>query len=397
LKRVVIIIGCLLLLVGCWDKRELRETGIVVAVGIDKDPDTGDIIFTSQVLNPSALKPESGGTEAPVKLITTKGDTVFKAIRNAYQEFDRKNFYAHNKVIVIGEDLAREGILPVLDGITRGREARGYVWLCVAKEEQARDILGVKPNGIERVPANYLDFILENHKLNFDTTIVHLNDYYKASLRGGIQPVTGVLEIIKKTNSSIEEVSEKTSQQVKLSGGAVFKKDKLVGFLSETETRGYNWVVGNVKNGILSLPSLLEEGKLVSIEIREASSNIKPKIKGNEISFNIEIEASGVLVEQLGAGTLETRKEQLDYLNRLEKNLKKLIEREVNNVIEKVQKELKTDIFGFGSTLHKKDPNEWNKIKGQWIDKFPNISVKVKVNTDIGSRELLKEPLKPRK
>jgi spore germination protein KC len=397
LKRIVLVICCLFLLVGCWDKRELKEIGIVVAIGIDKDPDTGEIVFTSQVIRPSALKPEGGGTGAPVKLITTKGDTVFKAIRNANQEFDRKNFYAHNQVIVIGEQLAKDGILPILDGITRGKEARGYVFLCIAKDMQAREILGVKQQGIENVQANYLKDILENQQFNFDTTVLQLNGYYKKSLAKGSNPVTGVLTIIEKTNKPVEEESGKISQKVKLSGGAAFKEDKLVGFLNEPEARGYNWVVGEVKSGVLSLPSLLQKGKLVSIEIRKARSHIKPQIQGDKIFFNIEIESSGVLVEQEGVGTLETRKEQLDYLDRLEKELEKLIKRDVDKVIEKAQKELKTDIFGFGNRLNKKDPKKWNKIKDQWEDQFQNAAIEVKVNSDIGARELLKEPLKSKK
>lgn len=394
MKQVVFIISCLLLLVGCWDRRELKTIGIVVAIGIDKDPDTGEFLFTSQVINPSALKPDGGGTKAPVKLITTKGETVFKAIRNANQEFDRKNFYAHNKVIVISEQLAREGILPVLDGITRGKEARGYIWLCIAKGRQAIDILGLESQGIERVQANYLNGILDNQQFNFDSTVIQLNDYYKRSLEDGIDPVIGVLTIIGKT---VGEESGKKTPHIKLSGGAVLTKDQLVGFLNEKEARGYNWVVGEVKNGILSIPSLLEEGKLVSIEIREASSKIKPEIQGDRISFKIEIESFGVLVEQLGAGSLETRKEQLDYLLRLEKENAQLIEQEVNTVIEKAQKELKADIFGFGSTLKRKDPKKWNEVKDNWEDQFQNVDVKVKVNVNIGWRELLKEPLKTEK
>jgi spore germination protein KC len=387
LKRVVFIILCLLLLVGCWDRRELKEIGIVAAIGIDQDPDTGEFLFTSQVLNPSTLKPDGGGTGAPFTLITTKGETVYKAIRNANQEFDRKNFYAHNKVIVLSEQLARDGVLPLLDGITRGREARGYIWLCVAKDMQSRDILDVKQQGIEKVQANYLESILENQQLNFDTIVLNLNDFYKKSLKGGIDPVIGVLEMIKGSGD--------TSQKVKLSGGAVLKEDKLVGFLNEEEARGYNWIIGEVKNGVLALPSLLEKGKLVSIEVREASSNIKSELQGDKISFNVEIESSGVLVEQQGAGTLETRKEQYDYLNKLEKELEKKIEREVNNVIEKAQKDLKADIFGFGNVLNKKDPNKWKELKEKWReDQFQNAAVNVKVHADIGARELLKEPLK---
>ena len=390
MKRVILLLSCLFLLTGCWDRRELKELGIVSAIGIDRDSDTGEILFTSQVVNPSSLKPEGDGKESPIKIISSTGDTVYKAIRNVNQEFDRSNFYAHNKVIVIGEELAKEGILPVLDAITRGKESRGYVWICIAKGMQAKDILSVKQQGIEKVPANFLESIHENQKSNFDVTVIQLNDFYKKSLKKGTNPVIGVLKLSEDSisNSNI-------TGQIKLTGGAVVKNDKVVGFLNEKEARGYNWIIDDVKSGILSLPSLLEDNKLVSVEIREAKSKIKPIIQGGKISFIIDIKTSAILVEQQGSATLKTRKEQYDYLNRLEKELKALIEEEVYNVIEKAQKEMNSDIFGFGTRLNKKDPKKWKALKDQWLEgEFQNVAVDVKVYADIGARELLKEPLK---
>ncbi|WP_394184749.1 Ger(x)C family spore germination protein [Metabacillus halosaccharovorans] len=393
MKRIVFILGCLFLLVGCWDRRELKEIGIVSAIGIDRNPETGEILFTSQVANPSALKPEGGGTTPPIKVISSTGDTVYKAIRNVNQKFDRNNFYAHNKVIVIGEQLAKEEILPVLDAITRGKESRGYVWICIAKDMQARQILSINNQGIEQVPANSLESLHENQKLNFDVTVIQLNDFYKKSLSKGTNPVIGVLEMSKKSPSN-GTLSENT-QQVKLTGGAVIKEDKVVGYLNEKEARGYNWIIGEVNSGILTIPSIMEENKLVSVEIRETKTKIKPDIKGGRISFAIDIKTSGILVEQQGAGTLSTRKEQYEYLNQLEKELKSLIEEEVVHVVEKAQKDFNSDIFGFGTTLNKKEPKKWKDVKGKWLEgEFQNAAVNVKVQADIGARELLKEPLK---
>ncbi|WP_175639040.1 Ger(x)C family spore germination protein [Metabacillus schmidteae] len=392
MKRVIVVFFSLCLLSGCWDRRELKELGIVSAMGIDRNPDTGEILFTSQVVNPSVLKPE-GGSGSPVKIITSTGDTVYKAIRNVNQEFDRNNFYAHNKVIVIGEQLAKEGILPILDAITRGKESRGYVWICIAKGMQASTILNQNQQGIEQVPANYLESLHENQKLNFDVTVIQLNDFYKKSLSLGTNPVIGVLEMSE--NPSSNGSKTETVQQVKLTGGAVVKGDKLVGYLNEKEARGYNWIIGEVNSGILTLPSKLEENKLVSVEIRKTKSKIKPDIKGGKISFAIEIKTSAILVEQQGAGTFKTRKEQYDYLNHIEKGLEKLIEEEVLNVVEKAQQDYQTDIFGFGTHLNKKDPKIWKDVKDQWLeDQFQNATVNVKVQADIGARELLKEPLK---
>jgi len=395
-KRVFFILCCLFLLTGCWDRIELKEIGIVSAIGVDRDPDTGEILFTSQVVDPSGLKPDGGGTASAIQIESSKADTVFKAFRDINQEFDRKNFYAHNKVIIIGEELAKEGILPVLDGITRGKEGRGYIWLCVTKGTQARDILiNVRKQGIEKVPANSIESMHENTELNFDVAVIKLNDYYKKTLKSGIEPVIGTLEMTEKSTNNNRESFGQSSLRARLSGGAVIKEDKLVGFLNEAEARGYNWVVGEVKSGILSIPSLLDDKKLVSIEIREASSKIKPEIKGDKISFTIDIKSAGILVEQQGSGTLKTRKEQYDYLKRLEKELEKKIESEVYEVVEKAQEDFNSDIFGFGTRLNKKDSKKWKEIKEAWSkDQFQNVDVKVKVKAEISARELLQEPLK---
>jgi spore germination protein KC len=287
--------------------------------------------------------------------------------------------------------------LPVLDGITRGKEARGYIWLCITKGMQARDLLSVKQQGIEKVLANSLESMQENQQFNFDVIVIQLNDYYKKSLKTGIDPIIGVLEMNEKTTNLEREGSDTTSQQVKLSGGAVIKEDRLVGYLNEIEARGYNWVIGSVKSGILTIPSSLDKEKLVSVEIRDASSKITPEIQGDHISFNIEIDTTGVLVEQQGAGSLKTRKEQLEYLNLLEKEVEKLIEREVNTVIEKAQNKYEADIFGFGVTLYKKDPKKWKEINDKWMKgMFQNAAVTLKVKINIQARELLKEPLKSR-
>jgi spore germination protein KC len=94
--------------------------------------------------------------EAPVEIATVKGVTLFDAARNVIQELDRKSFYAHTNVIVISEEIAREGVLPVLDFFSRGREVRGYVWLCVAKNAQAKELLGIK-SGIKQYSSGFFE------------------------------------------------------------------------------------------------------------------------------------------------------------------------------------------------------------------------------------------------
>lgn len=379
-----------MLLTGCWDRRELNTIGIVVAVGLDKDSETGKIIVTSQVVRPGALKKEGGTEESPVEIITTKGDTVFEAIRNITMRFDRKGYFAHTKVIVISEQLASDGIIPILDIFERAHQLRRLVWLIVAKDTKAREILGVK-YGIESIPATYLESVIKMSKETSKASASNLLEYLKKVSGSGINPVVGVMEIVEDPNLPAEEKKGKTTKGVKLSGAAVFKKDKLVGYLDETETRGFNWVIGKVESGIITVPSLSEKNKLVSIEITKASSSIEPDMKDGEISFTIEVKEEGNIVEQQSSDDYS----KPELFKKIEEKHKDVIEKEIKMAVDKVQKEFKSDIFGFGSAFNKKYPKEWKKIKDDWEDLFPKVQYIVKVDAKLRRTGLILKPTKP--
>ncbi len=387
LKRVGFILCSLFLLTGCWDKQEIKKLGFVLAIGIDKGP-KGDILVTAQVVNPEVAQGEGSIEKSSVKLVGNKGKTVFQAIRKMLQEFDRKNHYAHNKVIVISEDLAKEGLLPILDSLKRGGEVRGYVWLCIAKGVKAREVLGVKPEGVETIQANYLKGIIENQQFNYSSANVTILEFYKKVLGTGIYPVAGSFQMIRKNMYPVEENSKTKTDYIKLSGGAVFRKDMLVGYLNETETHGYNWIAGKVKSGIIVLPSLIEKGKSASIEVIKASAKIKPVLKENRISFIIDIHEKAVIVEEQGRGQLKSSQERFRYFRNMEKENEKLVRKEVMQAVNKA-KRLRSDFLGLGSALNKKYPAKWNETKKEWDAQLSDIQVIVKVDVTIrGAREM---------
>lgn len=378
-RKFCIVFLCLLLTVGCEKQTELNQIGIVVAVAMDKDQQTGDIIFTSQVIRPGSLEKDGSSNEAVVEMLTTKGKTLFEAIRNTSQTFDRNNFYGHTKVIVINEELAKEGVTQFLDFLVRGKELRGYTWLCIAKNVSAREVIGIQ-EGIDSIQGIYLRNIIENKRYHNKATTASVIDYYRKVLKDGINPITGVLEAVEATNTPVEE---KTSQKVKLSGTAVFKKDELVGYLNEQETQGLNWVLGDVESAAITLPSLLNKDKFVAIEVENLKSKINPEIENEKISFNIKIEVDVTLAEEQSEAKLIYPKEVLDYLARVEEETARKIETDVELMMNKVQKEFESDILGFGSELNKKHPKKWLLVKGEWSEIFPQVNYKleVKVNT----------------
>jgi spore germination protein KC len=380
IQKFSLLLLCIFCLSGCWDKKELDEIGTVIAVALDKDPKTGDIDFTSQIIRPEALEPEGGGAGSPVEIISTTGRTVFESIRNGLQVSDRRFFYAHTKVIVINEALAKEEILPVLDTFSRQQEMPRYVWLAVTKDIPAKEILGVKSK-IESIQAQYLKNIIENEKFHSKASTPHLVSYYINSLEQGIEPTIGVLEIEKHKEFPAEIDDNKIIDQVKFSGVAVVKEDKVVGYLNEQETQGLNWLLQEVDSRVLLLPALIEENKLITLEIVGSATKIIPEINGENLSFVIDVQTEVALAEQQAIDDLTELGEIVDYLEKIEEKSSQLIKEEITTVVSKVQQEYKSDIFGFGQALEKKHPKKWNEIKEQWGDIFPTVNYEVKVDT----------------
>ncbi len=141
-----------LLLSGCWSKRELNELAIVVALGIDKVEDEFEI--TVQIVDPSEVSMRQASTQrTPVISYHSRGETIFEAIRKMTTIAARKPYFAHLQVVILGEDLAKEGISDSLDLIARDHEFRKDFDVIMSHEATAKEVLNFLPP-IENVPAN---------------------------------------------------------------------------------------------------------------------------------------------------------------------------------------------------------------------------------------------------
>lgn len=126
--RKPITMACLFLLLlvvltGCWNRRELNELAIAVAMGVDKKDN--DYLVSIQIVNPGAVAAQRAGTDtAPVITYSTQGTSIFEALRRTTTKSPRKIYLSHMQVIVLGKEVAEEGIAKVLDFLSRDHEFR---------------------------------------------------------------------------------------------------------------------------------------------------------------------------------------------------------------------------------------------------------------------------------
>ena len=370
-----------LTVIGCWNRRELDTLAIVTAVGLDKSKEDGIITSTFQIMKPSEIKaPSSGSGGKGVWILTSTGYTVFEAIRNATMQSSRKLFLSQNKVLVIGEEMARSGVAPLLDLFNRDSEPRRLTWLLIAKGK-AGDIIHAEHEQ-EKIPAKAIEGMVTSSSVTSMAVKVNLSDFFKDLSDPVTNPVASRIEMIN------EESSE--NKKMRVTGAAVFKKDKLMGFLDRPETRGLNWILGKVKSGIIIVKSPKEENKNVALEIIRASSKIIPEIQDGEVVITIEIKEEGNLAEQMSRVELTTT----EMFQVLEQRKAQVIKKEVESVLKKAQMEWETDVFGFGQAVHRKYPREWKELQGRWHDAFPEIKVQVKIDAKLRTGGLSTSPAK---
>lgn len=86
---------------------------------------------------------------------------------------------------------------------------------------------------------------------------VTLNDFLVRLTSKSSHPFATAIEVFSEEKQE-EQGGDKEGKMVlrlRAGGTAVFKKDKLVGWLDNAETRGLLWVLGKVQSGILVVPA----------------------------------------------------------------------------------------------------------------------------------------------
>lgn len=181
-----------LFLTGCWSRVELNDVAIVTATALDR-AENNKLQVSLQILKVKMTKgisEKGGGGENATLIVSEKGETIMEAYQVIQKKIPRMVIFSHNRVIVVGDQLARAGLSPVLDFFSRHREARGNSYLLVTKGE-GKEILKAPPN-FEIFTA---EEIREEEKARYLDSVT-FRDFVFRLLEKGIEPICTQLQIV---------------------------------------------------------------------------------------------------------------------------------------------------------------------------------------------------------
>lgn len=207
---------------------EIVDLMIIQGIGIDKS--TNGFTVTIEAINNvknATVKGESS-IEKVSKVFVSEAESVAQALEDAIRISGREPLFAHNRVLIIGEETAKEGLSGMLDFFVRDYNVRPTVLLAIAKDATAQELLQIEMNNEIIVSLLLENILTESHK--------HGN-----ALR--VRMFEGINCFMDDThNLAVPAVlikEDAKENMLMVSGTAVFdKRNKLVGYLNDMETLG---------------------------------------------------------------------------------------------------------------------------------------------------------------
>ena len=401
IKGLIVLLIMLFFVQGCWGARETDEMGYVLLMGIDKG-EKNIVKVTYQIAVPQPL--EGGGDKKPTEIFEVEAASILGA-QQLVSTFASKDLtLIHNKVLAVSEEIAQEGLGRYIHPSIRSRDLRRTTFLFVVKGKASEFINNNQELIFDKYPSKEMELYMSGANTTGLLVNSDIQSFYNGLNSPGVQP-TAVLVAVKKEEEAQEtekeeeeftgyrdkvinemaylpgEIPRKGGNKFEIIGQAVFKEDKLAGFLNGKETRYYQMLSGDFHRGVFSiLDPKKPEDHLVVLEIIQRRPP-KIRVKAEEIKTVIEVDLllKGEILSIQSGLNYESGELQME----LENYISTFLTQEVTRLIKKTQEEFSSDIFGFGEYTRGFfwTWDEW--VNYNWHDKYPNCEVKVHTNFSI--------------
>ncbi|MMZ57014.1 Spore germination protein B3 precursor [compost metagenome] len=377
----------ILALTGCWDAKELNKRAVVSGIGIDLVEGEEKYLVSLQIIIADEISGKIGRGATPTSVYQATGKTIVDAIRNTSRKIPRLISPAQARMIVMSEDVARDGIVGIMDYLDRDSDIRLTAEMYVAKKgvSAANIISALTPIGkisgyaLAQKTSMAANELGENYSVEVDDVVRSLLVPEGGTVLNGLNIEGDIKEAGKKSNLE----SSITQGMPVMYRMAVFKGDKMQIWLNEEESKGLVWIKNKMKKTVIVIQSKKDGGD-ITMEVMRSHTKMKASLKDPEhpvIRLNVRAQFS--IREVNSKVDLRNPEELLT----LEQTAQQVIQKQMQKMVDRAQS-MKCDIFTFSEVMEREDPAEWRKIKNRWGQIFPKVKVEYEVNAVIRNSQM---------
>lgn len=357
-KCLAAALAACLLLTSCSQlpaAREMEDMALLRTVGVDRA--RGGVAVTGST-GPRARGLQGEGE--PALKLSAERESLSAACLEMRGQSDSYVFFGYVDQLLIGEELAREGVQPVLDYFARDVELGLGAQLWLVRGASARE--AVSAGGDAGVDGR-LETLQHDSRMGVASHTRTAGELY-----------TDLLELGSAYVPALTPDSEGTAVLVER-GYGVLNGDRLAGFLDGEAAKGLELLAGGPSADILETELA---GQMVSVKITSARTKSQLEFQGNTPSLLRLTCKIGARLSEYGSRLTE---EELDQLQKqLEARERSKLEAALAQL-----RELHSDCAGLGAKAAMVHPAQWQNVQADWPDWFSRLPVDVKVQIKLDS------------
>ncbi len=354
-------------LTGCWNYHEIETFQVVAGIAVDPGLNGYKYHVTVECVKLGQGASQQPSGPQPV-VLEADGNTIFDTVRSMLNESDKKLYFSHCEIVVLSKVLAKDGIKPLLDWFMRDAEPRDTLEFLVSKESTAGVILQQKPKTGQVMSYQISNSLHES--ANAAGKNLHVQLY---QINNTLNTQGDDLSL-----PAVEVKPEAGGDTVQVEGDAVFREDKMVGWITADQAKFTNFVLDRISGGLL-LTGEDPADPDITLEVIHNSTKVKASVGGGVPTMNIDIHMTAAYAEQNSTEDLLSKV----GVDRIESYAERTLQTDVGNTIDTVQKQYDADIFDFGATISQSQPDAWDKLKAGWRDTFKKLKYHVSAEVEI--------------
>lgn len=376
MKKIILFLLILSMLLnsGCWDMIEIEDRLLPYAIAIDthKQADDGEEPkkYFICLFYPNINALGKNATQDNVShMVSANANSIFEAIDEISSRVYHSVLLKHLNHLIISEEVASDenNLRELLDGLKRDYVVNKMINLIITKGSAHELILKKMESSWQVTVEGYLTDLLRNQQNSTQFTPINLKEFVQDMdhKKVAIMPIAS------------------SEPEIQLSGGALFKDFKFLGYIEADDNRNISILNGDGREENLDFDYHGANISLSLMQIKVKKSLVKDsdllKIKYH-VGMNAEIHQYIMDPDR----KIDTE----EKLNKMEETASKLVEEEFKSSVDKLQNQFNADALGILQYIHKFHPKIYKEVEKDWDNIFPYMDIEIDVDIKVRRRGL---------
>lgn len=389
---------------GCYDRTELEQQAFVSVLGIDKAPQgLIDCTFRfAQPVNPTGSSSQ-GGTEplAGKEAVTVRAHSIDEAMILVSGSIERSITFSHLTFLLVGSDLAKEGIIQYIQPMLRYREFRRTVPIALSKQPAQDVIQALQPmldTSVAKV-ADGITLVSNRTGLLPRCRLQDLITAFEVPHQAALVPLYSVNQYVSDKESKLPQDGSISYQAGKIQrtggnpvdwmGGGVFKGDKLVDLISGEDAFYLRLLQGGMYHAKIDLRDPKHPKQNIGIMLhKEGTSHYDISLVQPlqvHISMPIDVDVTNI---SSGEDYSDPAKRTM-----LEKGLSDQVNNHVQTLLHRLMVSDKADVVPVSRYIRGKFGTYQAFANYPWIDRMKTASIVVDAKVKVRRFGVQVEPI----